>query len=133
MYGFYSSDPLIQEINGIVKGYDTIANGATLAMPSFELYFGHLDTATNTLYLDSIWTSLWSSMSNVGSILGSAVAGPLSQRIGRRYTGISFAAVTVCSSIWRRDVTDAGRLLVYPFNIRPRVKVHCLQARSSTA
>lgn len=76
------------------KGYDTIANGATLAMPAFELFFGHYDAVTKELYLDSIWTSLWSSMTNVGSILGSAIAGPVSQKIGRRYTGMVFGAVT---------------------------------------
>lgn len=64
-------------------------------MPAFELYFGHYDKALDTLYLDSIWTSLWSSMTNVGSILGSAIAGPVSQKVGRRYTGMAFGLVTV--------------------------------------
>lgn len=63
-------------------------------MPAFELYFGHYDAVLEKLYLDSIWTSLWSSMTNVGSILGSAVAGTVSQKIGRRYTGMAFGVVT---------------------------------------
>jgi SP family general alpha glucoside:H+ symporter-like MFS transporter len=83
----------------ITKGYDTIANGATIALPSFEIYFGNYDAALKVLYLPSIWTSLWSSMTGVGQIFGSAVAGPLSQKIGRRYTGIGFAAVTASLSI----------------------------------
>jgi MFS family permease len=64
-------------------------------MPAFDLYFGHYDAALKILYLDSIWTSLWSSMSNVGSIVGSVIAGSLSQRFGRRYTGMGFGIVTV--------------------------------------
>lgn len=82
-----------------VYGYDTIANGGTLALPSFTLYFGHFDADSKIFYLDSIWTSLWSSMSGVGSILGSAVAGPVSQRIGRRYTGIGFGLVTASNTL----------------------------------
>lgn len=83
-----------------VYGYDTIANTATLAVPSFELYFGHYNAISKQLYLDSIWTSLWSSMTGVGQIFGSATAGPLSQRIGRRYTAMSFAVVTVGNPDW---------------------------------
>lgn len=92
-----------------VYGYDTIANGASLAMPAFEYYFGHVDATTGTRYLDSIWTSLWSSMSSLGSVLGSAIAGPLSQKIGRRYTGMSFAAVTVSLSIWYQNLANVTR------------------------
>jgi hypothetical protein len=69
-------------------------------MPAFELYFGHYDAVLKELYLDSIWTSLWSSMTNVGSILGSAIAGPVSQKIGRRYTGMAFGAVTASHPAW---------------------------------
>lgn len=39
-------------------GYDTIANGATMALPSFEIYFGSFDPVRKILYLPSIWTSL---------------------------------------------------------------------------
>lgn len=66
-----------------------------MALPSFEIYFGSFDPVRKILYLPSLWTSLWSSMSNVGQIFGSAVAGPLSQKIGRRYAAMAFAAVTV--------------------------------------
>jgi len=66
-------------------------------MPSFEIYFGNFDPVHKILYLPSIWTSLWISMTGVGQVLGSAVAGPLSQNLGRRYAGIAFAAVTVSS------------------------------------
>jgi MFS family permease len=81
-------------------------NGATIAMPAFDFYFGHYNAILKELYLDSIWTSLWSSMSNVGSIVGSAIAGPISQRVGRRYTGIGFGAIT------------AGRLRLQPSAMR---------------
>lgn len=94
-----------------VYGYDTIANGATLAVPAFELYFGHYDAALKELYLDSIWTSLWSSMTNVGSILGSAIAGPVSQKFGRRYAGMAFGAVTTVGVVVQYTSTAKGTLL----------------------
>lgn len=81
--------------NNPFQGYDSIANTATLAMPSFQIYFGHFNEHINAYYLESIWTSLWSSMTGVGQIIGSAVAGPLSQKIGRRYTAMASGAVTV--------------------------------------
>jgi MFS family permease len=82
-----------------------VANGATLAMPAFDLFFGHYNPVTKQLYLDSIWTSLWSSMTNVGSILGSAVAGPVSQKIGRRYTGMVFGSVTASHPRYLKPIT----------------------------
>lgn len=36
-------------------GYDNIANGASLAMPSFFIYFGDIGPAGP--YLPSLWTS----------------------------------------------------------------------------
>ncbi|PMD44964.1 MFS general substrate transporter [Hyaloscypha variabilis F] len=92
-------------------GYDTIANGATIAMPSFEMYFGKYDPIRKILYLPSIWTSLWNSMSGLGQVLGSAAAGPLSQNVGRRYAGIAFAAVTIVGVSLQYVATSKGELL----------------------
>lgn len=39
---------------GMCFGYDTIANGATISMPGFDLSFGAV-TADGTLYVPSIW------------------------------------------------------------------------------
>jgi MFS family permease len=94
-----------------IQGYDSIANGASLAVPSFELYFGHYDAALHVLYLDSIWTSLWSSMTGVGQIIGSGIAGPMSQKIGRRYTAIAFGAVTVRSYFCSTFIATADDMI----------------------
>jgi len=95
----------------LTQGYDSIANGASLAVPSFELYFGHYDAALHVLYLDSIWTSLWSSMTGVGQIIGSGIAGPISQKIGRRYTAIAFGAVTVRSYFCSTSIDGADGMI----------------------
>jgi hypothetical protein len=47
---------------GMCFGYDTIANGATISMPGFALVFGAV-AADGTLYIPSIWASLWTAMS----------------------------------------------------------------------
>ncbi|RDL39117.1 uncharacterized protein BP5553_03457 [Venustampulla echinocandica] len=94
-----------------VYGYDSIANTATLAMPSFQIYFGHFDEHINGYYLDSIWTSLWSSMTGVGQIIGSTVAGPLSQRIGRRYTAMASGSITIIGVALQYVAVSKGLLL----------------------
>ncbi|KAF4621703.1 hypothetical protein G7Y89_g14502 [Cudoniella acicularis] len=95
-----------------VWGYDSIANNATLAMPAFQLYFGNFNTVTNQLYLPSLWTGLWSSMSGVGQILGSAIAGPLSQKIGRRHAAMALGAVTIVGVALQYIAMSKGLLLV---------------------
>lgn len=64
-------------------------------------------------------------MTGVGQIFGSAAAGPLSQRIGRRYTAMSFAAVTVCRSTricHCECLLNNGRLLAWLCSLLLRVK-----------
>lgn len=39
----------------MMYGYDSIANGASLSMPAFQLYFGEMGETGP--YLPSIWTS----------------------------------------------------------------------------
>jgi MFS family permease len=38
---------------------------------------------------------LWASMTGVGQIVGSAIAGPVSQRVGRRWTAMGSGVITV--------------------------------------
>jgi MFS family permease len=64
-------------------------------MPAFQIYFGDFSELLNSYYIESIWTSLWSSMTGVGQIIGSAVAGPVSQKIGRRYTAMGSGVISV--------------------------------------
>lgn len=91
-------------------GYDVIVNGATVAMPAFLLSFGAVD-ATGALYAPSIWTSLWISMTNLGQAIGSAFAGIIAQRIGRRYAMMIYAAISIagCAIMYNSD--SRGMLL----------------------
>lgn len=64
-------------------------------MPAYLIYFGHYDPTIDYFVLDSVWVSLWSSMTGVGQIIGAVGAGWLAQRIGRRWSAIAFASLTV--------------------------------------
>ncbi|CAG8951716.1 hypothetical protein HYFRA_00005516 [Hymenoscyphus fraxineus] len=92
-------------------GYDSIANTATLALPSFQRYFGVRMDETDSYYLESIWTSLWASMTGLGQVVGSVIAGPISQRIGRRYTAMGSGTVSVLGVTLQYLATQNGVLL----------------------
>jgi MFS family permease len=91
-------------------GYDVIANGATLAMPSFLIYFGAFDSAGN-LFIPSIWTSLWVAMTNLGQAVGSFAGGPLAHRFGRRYVIMAFSIVSIVGVSLQFTATTRGILL----------------------
>lgn len=93
-------------------GYDTISNGSSIAMPAFIISFGAVDEATGSLYLPSIWTSLWTSMTNLGQAIGAFMAGALGQTIGRRYTAMIFAVMSVAGTFLLFFATSRGMLLV---------------------
>ncbi|KAI8200944.1 MFS transporter fmqE [Colletotrichum sp. SAR 10_65] len=67
---------------GIAFAYDTTANGASISMPSFLLYFG--DIGPTGPYLPSIWTSLWTAMSSLTQALGAILVGFIADRYGRK-------------------------------------------------
>ncbi|KAF3390848.1 Alpha-glucosides permease MPH2 [Talaromyces pinophilus] len=93
-------------------GYDTISNGSSIAMPAFIISFGAVNEATGSLYLPSLWTSLWTSMSNLGQALGAFMAGVLGQTVGRRYTALIFAVMSVVGTFLLFFATSRGMLLV---------------------
>lgn len=72
---------------GMVFGYDTIANGATISMPGFEIYFGAV-TAEGKLYIPSIWASLWTAMSYLLQAMGGFLIGCVSDKLGRRWPSV---------------------------------------------
>ncbi|KAJ6017044.1 hypothetical protein N7451_000423 [Penicillium sp. IBT 35674x] len=71
---------------GTMFGYDQIVNGASISMPAFMLYFGDQDASG--LYLPSLWTALWTSMSSLAQALSATSTGFLADRIGRKWTGV---------------------------------------------
>jgi MFS family permease len=79
---------------GTVFGYDTIANGATISMPSFLIYFGAI-TQEGKLYLPSIWASLWTAMSYLFQAMGGFLIGFLSDRVGRKWPCVGACCLSV--------------------------------------
>lgn len=69
---------------GMVFGYDSIVNGASISMPSFLLYFGAV-SPDGSLFLPSIWTSLWTAMSALLQAVGGLSIGVVSDVIGRKW------------------------------------------------
>lgn len=68
-------------------------------MPAFIIYFGSV-SSTGSLFLPSVWTSLWTSMSALAQALSATATGSLADRIGRKWCGviggvISFAGAAV--------------------------------------
>ncbi|KAL2810243.1 putative MFS sugar transporter [Aspergillus granulosus] len=105
---FFAILPFVCAMN---YGYDTISNGSSIAMPAFILSFGSMD-ATGSMYLPSIWTSLWTSMTNLGQAFGAFAAGILSQQIGRRWTAIALAVLSIAGTFILFFATSRGMLLV---------------------
>ncbi|KAJ5929232.1 hypothetical protein N7454_007080 [Penicillium verhagenii] len=81
---------------GTMFGYDTIVNGASISMPAFMMYFGAEDASG--LYLPSLWTSLWTSMSALAQALSATGTGLLADRIGRKWTGVIAGVIALAGA-----------------------------------
>jgi MFS family permease len=98
----------------MLMGYDSIANGASQAMPSFLLYFGEIGPTGP--YLPSIWTSLWSSLSLAAQAVGAIVIGFVTDRLGRKWPACASSALTIVGTAVQytshaRGVLLAGKIL----------------------
>lgn len=79
---------------GMAFGYDTIANGATISMPGFQIYFGGF-TPTGDLYVPSIWTSLWTAMSYLLQAMSGFLIGFVSDRFGRKWPCVVSCLISI--------------------------------------
>jgi MFS family permease len=95
---------------GMCFGYDTIANGATISMPGFELYFGAV-TAEGELYVPSIWASLWTAMSYLLQALGGFLIGFVSDRVGRKWPCVGACCLSVAGVGIQVGATSRAMLL----------------------
>lgn len=95
---------------GMCFGYDTIANGATISMPGFELVFGAM-TADHELYVPSIWASLWTAMSYLLQALGGFLIGFVSDRVGRKWPCVAASCLSVVGVGVQYAATSRGMLL----------------------
>ncbi|KAJ5917173.1 hypothetical protein N7466_010727 [Penicillium verhagenii] len=99
---------------GLMYGYDIIANGSVIAMPSFIIKFGATDASG--LYLPTIWTSLWTSMTSLTQALGAYMVGFAADKWGRKWSGafagiISMAGTAVLYTANTRGTLLAGKMI----------------------
>lgn len=80
----------------MMYGYDNIANGASIAMPGFLLFFGEIGPTGP--FLPTLWTSLWTSMSVLFQAVGAFSFGFIQDRFGRKWSGVGAAALTVAGT-----------------------------------
>lgn len=95
-------------------GYDLVVNGSVIAMPSFIIAFGA--TGTSGLYLPTVWTSLWTSMTSLAQALGAYVVGLVADRWGRKWPGaaagiLSLAGTAVLYTAESRGWLLAGKMI----------------------
>ncbi|KAH6676746.1 general substrate transporter [Halenospora varia] len=95
---------------GMVFGYDTIANGASISMPGFMLTFGAM-TAEHELYVPSIWASLWTAMSYLLQAVGGFMIGFVSDRVGRKWPCVGACLISVAGVGVQFGATSRGMLL----------------------
>ncbi|RDW80047.1 hypothetical protein BP6252_04685 [Coleophoma cylindrospora] len=94
---------------GMLFGYDTIVNGASISMPSFLLYFGEIGPTGP--YLPSKWTSLWTAMSSLVQAIGAFAAGYITDRLGRKWPASGAGAVTLIGTAVQYIAHSRGALL----------------------
>ncbi|KAF2623270.1 general substrate transporter [Macroventuria anomochaeta] len=95
---------------GGVFGYDSVINGASISMPAFILYFGER-TATGSLFVPSIWASMWTAMSYLLQAIGGFGIGFLSDRIGRKWACVGAACISTVGVGVQFAATNRGMLL----------------------
>lgn len=95
---------------GMTFGYDVVINGAAIAMPSFLITFGAV-TPAHTLYLPSIWASLFSAMSALGQAFGGITIAPLSDRYGRKVAIIVSCLISAIGVGLQYGATSRGMIL----------------------
>ncbi|KAL5329517.1 hypothetical protein ACEPPN_003031 [Leptodophora sp. 'Broadleaf-Isolate-01'] len=96
---------------GASFGYDNIANSATMSMPAFLMYFGEVNPVTHSLFVPSIWTALFSSMSGLCQALGGFFMGFVYERFGRKPSAIGAACLSMAGIAIQYTATSRGSLL----------------------
>ncbi|EXJ69785.1 uncharacterized protein A1O5_06856 [Cladophialophora psammophila CBS 110553] len=87
-------------------GYDTGSFGGILANPGFVRQFGVYHPSTGKYAIDSLHTSLLSSLAFIGKFVGCLVAGPAIEWVGHRAVFFGLSAVSFVGIII--EITAAG-------------------------
>ncbi|OAL52636.1 general substrate transporter [Pyrenochaeta sp. DS3sAY3a] len=73
---------MVANIGSIMWGYDLGVGNMSIALPGFKLHFGYV--YQDTLLISATWNALWTAMTFVGVLIGSAICGQISDWRGRR-------------------------------------------------
>ncbi|KAM0207309.1 hypothetical protein ACHAQD_012101 [Fusarium lateritium] len=74
-------------------GYENLAMSVCLAMPAFQMRFS--TNVNGELIIPAYWQSLWSSLYNLTTMLGSVTAGYCQDRFGRRSVFLASIIISV--------------------------------------
>ncbi|KAJ5377313.1 uncharacterized protein N7496_004722 [Penicillium cataractarum] len=93
-------------VGDILFGYDTGSFGGILANPSFVNQFGTYSPQTRKYSIDSLHTSLLTSLAFIGKFIGCLFAGPAIEKYGHRTVFFGLSIISVIGIII--EITSAG-------------------------
>ncbi|KAL4875673.1 general substrate transporter [Aspergillus karnatakaensis] len=106
-------------------GYDTGSFGGILGNPGFIRHFGSYNSDTDSYAIDSLHTSLLSSLAFIGKFIGCFAAGPAIERYGHRVVFYALSVISIIGVIIEITAADkapgsgrfaqfvVGRIIVY--------------------
>ncbi|KAL4938438.1 hypothetical protein BDV06DRAFT_215079 [Aspergillus oleicola] len=89
-------------------GYDTGSFGGVLGNPGFVNQFGTYDPQTQSYAIDSLHTSLLSSLAFIGKFIGCFAAGPAVEKYGHRMLFYALSLVSIIGVIIEITAADSG-------------------------
>jgi MFS family permease len=97
-------------VSSFQYGLDYALVGGFMAMPGFLRVFGYFDETSQKWAIDTTVQQLISSLMTVGTLVGSLLIGPFSQRFGRRNGLWTASALNAISTAIMMGATTVGPL-----------------------
>lgn len=97
-------------VSSFQYGLDYALVGGFMAMPGFLRVFGYFDETTQKWAIDTTVQQLISSLMTVGTLVGSLLIGPFSQRFGRKNGLWTASALNAISTGIMMGTTTVGPL-----------------------